>query len=144
MDPSMPSAPGLVLPRPIRYASYLMWAGAALQAAAAGTALLTESLLPAAMFGIFSLIAITFWYWSARAARRASPGTRVSATILLTVSMIYLVKWQSGPEPLPVVIAFALEWLAGLGATALLFGKGSAAYFRRYRADRPGEQLGQG
>ncbi len=135
MEPATP--PGLTTPRAIRYASYLMWAGAALQAVAAVTALLTDSLMPAAVFGIFSLIAITFWHWSAQAARRAESGTRASAIILFAWATGTLLTWRSDPgsEPLPVVIVFAVEWLAGLGATALLFGKGSTAYFRQYRPD---------
>jgi hypothetical protein len=112
-----------------------MWAGALLQAAAAVTALLTESLSRAVAFGIFSLIATVFWLWTARAARGAEPGTRSSAVILFAWATMYLVKWRVGGDSLSVVIVFALEWLTGLGATALLFAKGSTAYFRENRAE---------
>jgi len=54
------ASPGLAVPRTVRYASYLMWAGAALQAVAAVTALLTDGLMRATFFGIFSLFAIVF------------------------------------------------------------------------------------
>jgi hypothetical protein len=128
--------PGLATPSAVRYASYLMRAGAALQAAAAVTALLTDRLAAAVMFGIFSLIAITFWLWTARAARQAEPGIPSSAVIMLTWATLLVLKWwQFRSEPLPVIIIFTVECLAGLGATALLFGKGSTAYFRQYRAD---------
>lgn len=135
MDPVFPPRPGLAAPLAVTYASYAMRAGAVLQAVAAATALLTGSLMRAAFFGILSLIAIVFWPWCARAARRAEPGTRGSAIILFAWLTIDVVKWRSGWESPPVMICLALVWLAGLGATALLFGKGSACYFRQYRAD---------
>ena len=134
MDQAIPPEPGLPTPSAIRYASYLMWAGALLQAAAV-TALLTENPTSADVFGIISLIAIVYWLWVARAARRAEPGTRSSAVILFAYATMDLIKWRSGVEPLPVVIVFALEWLTGLVAVVLLFAKGSTAYFRQYRAE---------
>ena len=57
MDPAIPPVPGLAAPWAVRYASYLMWAGAVLQAAAAGAGLLADGLLRAAYFGIFSSVA---------------------------------------------------------------------------------------
>jgi len=137
MDPAIPPEPGLPTPLAIRYASFLMWAGALLQVAAAVTACLTEDLTSAVVFGIISLIATVFWLWAARAARAAEPGTRSSAVILFAWATMDLIKWRSGGESLPVVIVFALEWLTGLGATVLLFAKGSTAYFRQYRAEDP-------
>lgn len=138
MYQASPPEPGLPTPRAVRYASYVMWIGAALQAAAAVTAVLTRGDDPAAaeVFGIFSLIAVTVWLRSARAARQAAADTRSSAVILfIWATMLVLKYWQFRSEPLPVIIAFTLVWLAGLGATALIFGKGSTAYFRQYRAD---------
>jgi hypothetical protein len=73
MDPAIPPEPGLPTPSAVRYASYLMWVGALLQAAAAVTALLTESLTRAVAFVIFSLIATVWWLWAARAARGPNP-----------------------------------------------------------------------
>ncbi|HEX9034498.1 MAG TPA: hypothetical protein VF834_21860 [Streptosporangiaceae bacterium] len=106
-----------------------------LQAVAAVIALLTDRLLSAALFAGISLVAIMFWRWAARAARRAEPGTRAAAVILFAWATIDLVKWwRHSLGPQPVMIVFTLEWLAGLGATVLLFGKGSTAYFRRHRA----------
>lgn len=71
MDPATRPEPGLATPSAVRYASYLMWAGAALQAVAAVMELLPGSLPPAVVvpravtFGVFSLVAIMFWRWSA-------------------------------------------------------------------------------
>lgn len=135
MDPVFPPRPGLAAPLAVTYASYVMRAGAVFQAVAAVTALLTDSLMRAVSFEILSLIAIVFWLWCARAAMRAEPGTRGSAVFLFAWLTIDVVKWRSGLEPPPVMICLALVWLAGLGATALLFGKGSTGYFRQYRAD---------
>lgn len=133
MKPATPPGPGLATPRAVRYASYLMWAGAALQAVAAVIAMLTDNLMRATFFGVFSIVAIMFWRWSARATRSAEPDTRSSAIILSALATMYVTKWRSGLEPPTVMIVFALEWLAGLAATGLLFGRGSAAYFRQYR-----------
>jgi len=137
MDPAVSPQPGLPVPASIRYARYLMGAGAVLQVAAGVTALGTERLTPAAFFAIFSIIATVFWLWTARAARGAEPGTRSSAVILFGWATVDLLTWRSGGPGVqapPVVAVFALEWLAGLGATALLFGKGSTAFFRQYCA----------
>jgi hypothetical protein len=132
---SDPPQPGVPIPAAIRCARYLMAAGAVLQVAAGVTALWTERLTPAGFFAVFSIIATVFWLWTAQAARRAEPGTRSSAIILFAWATVDLLAWRSGAQARPVVTVFALEWLAGLGATALLFGKGSTVFFRPYRAD---------
>jgi len=59
----------------------------------------------------------------ARAAGRADPGTRGAAIVLLAWATADVGKWRSGWEPLPVMIVFALAWLAWLGRRRCYSGR---------------------
>ena len=140
----------------MRYAVWLMYAGAALSGLALIITLLTtaqaRSLLQAAepnlsaaqlssavRAGIISSVAIwavtiAMWLIMAKVNQAGRGWARIAASVLFVASTLSLAGYLAQGYPLVLKVAVVPLWLAGLAATVLLWRPATTSYIRASRA----------
>lgn len=82
---------------------------------------------------IVQLIAIGLWLLIARTTLAGRSWARIAGTVLFVLNSLNAAEYFVHPTSLAELVLIAPVWLAGAGATALLWAPDSARYFRSGR-----------
>lgn len=88
------------------------------------------------LFGlIICAVEVGVWLWVADACRNRSNAARVWGTIFFAVATLGMVQILAGKFDLNAVLIMVdvLSWLAGLGATVMLWQRDSSDFINGYR-----------
>lgn len=126
------------VPRSVRHAVHLMYAGAALYAMSGIVGLVSlvtgsaavSGALPAAVVVISILVPVVLWLWMARGCRAGRPWARVWSTILFAVATIATLGLLGGSAGAWALLGAIVSWFIGLAVVVLLWQRSSSAYFR--------------
>lgn len=78
---------------------------------------------------IVSLISCGLWIWMAVANRAGQPGARVAASVLFAASTVFVGYSIYRARTVVPLLVPIVQWVIGLGAIVLLWGRRASAYF---------------
>jgi len=146
--PDFAAGPGPSMPRQVRTAALVMYAGAVFGAFGPLYYGLTTSPSTAPqiwhggnpassayaagfVFGavLFAAVVAGLWLWMAWKVRRGRNWARIVSAVLFGLGALLLLARLVGSPASVVTVSWALSWLAGLGAIILLFQRPASAFF---------------
>jgi len=126
-----------VVPDSIKKAVSFMQAGAALAVVQGVAGALSELSRPAVVVLELAICAVAAaaWLWVASASQAGRNGARVLGTVFFALSTLGIVQAVAGTLHVNALIVTVdvLSWVAGLGATVLLWQRESTQFFERRR-----------
>jgi hypothetical protein len=128
----VPAASAEPAPAPVRRAVYLMYAGAAVYVISGIVGVITlgnATVVSTAVTLISIVVPILLWLWMAWKCKAGRPWARIVSTVLFGLGTLATLLSLAATAGFWGLLGMIAGWLAGLGATILLWQRSSSRYF---------------